>query len=169
MVKVKILYIGRFQPFHNGHLKLIKDIKDRYDEIIIGIGSSQYGFDEKNPFTVKERRLMIENTLKNNKINNYIIFEISDIHNYPKWVSHVESIIPKFDVVIANNPLTIELFKKKGYKVIKTKLYNRNVFSGEEIRKKMVNNQNWEKTVPKEVHKIILDIDGVDRLKNLAK
>jgi nicotinamide-nucleotide adenylyltransferase len=166
---MKILYIGRFQPFHNGHLKLIKKIIDEYDEIIIGIGSSQYGYDKNNPFTVEERRLMIEKTLKENKIDNFVIFEISDIHDYPRWVSHVESIIPKFDAVITNNPLTIELFKKKGYKIIKTKLFNRKLYSGKEIRKKILLNANWEITIPKPVFNIIKEIDGVKRIKNLSK
>lgn len=166
---MKILFIGRFQPFHNGHLKLIKKIKDEYDEIIIGIGSAQYGYDNNNPFTVEERRLMIEKTLQENKIDNILIFEISDIHDYPRWVSHVESIIPKFDAVITNNPLTKKLFKNKGYTIIKTKLFNRRLYSGKEIRKKILLNGNWEKTIPKPVYKIIKEIEGAKRIKNLSK
>ena len=50
---MKILYIGRFQPFHNGHLQLIKSIENKFDQIIIGIGSSQYSHDKNNPFTVE--------------------------------------------------------------------------------------------------------------------
>ena len=166
---MKVLFIGRFQPFHNGHLELIRDIKDNYDEIIIGIGSSQYSNDIINPFTFEERKLMIEKTLDENKINNYSIFEISDIHNYPKWVSHVESIIHDFDAIITNSPLTENLFKKKGYRVINTKLYNRKNYSGKEIRKKILFDEDWEKSIPKPVYKIIKEIDGVNRIKNLSK
>jgi nicotinamide-nucleotide adenylyltransferase len=166
---MKVLYIGRFQPFHNGHLELIKDINDKYDEIIIGIGSSQYSHDNLNPFSVEERKLMIEKTLEEYKINNYSIVEISDIHNYPKWVSHVQSIIPDFDAVITNSPLLTTLFKNKGYKVIKTKLYNRKEFSGKEIRKKMILDKKWEQSIPKTVYDIIKKIDGVKRIKNLSK
>jgi len=166
---MKVLYLGRFQPFHNGHLKLIKNIQTKYDEIIIGIGSSQYSHDKQNPFTVEERKLMIGKTLKENKINNYIIVEISDINNYPKWVFHVESIVPDFDVVISNNPITTTLFKKKGYRVIKSKLYNRKDYSGKEIRKKIFSNEEWEKSIPKPVYNIIKRIGGVERIKNLSK
>jgi len=167
---MKVLYIGRFQPFHNGHLKLIKFIHNKYDEIIIGIGSSQYSHDKQNPFSVKERKIMIEETLNENKINNFIIFEISDIHNYPKWVSHVESIIPDFDIVITNNPITTTLFKNKGYKVIRSRLYNRKKYSGAEIRNKILSsNEEWIKSIPKPVYNIIKRIDGVNRIKNLSK
>jgi nicotinamide-nucleotide adenylyltransferase len=166
---MKVLFIGRFQPFHNGHLELIKNIKDKYDEIIIGIGSSQYSYEIHNPFSVEERKLMIEKSLKLNRIDNYVIIEIPDIHNYPKWVSHVESLVSDFDVVISNSKLTTTLFNNKGYKVIKTKFYNRNNYSGKKIRENIITNKPWEQLIPKTVVDIIKEINGVKRIKNLYK
>jgi len=163
-----ILYIGRFQPFHKGHLELIKSIYTKFDKIIIGIGSSQYSHDLNNPFTLEERKSMIKNTLKENKIKNFEIFEIPDINNYPKWVSHVESITPKFDIVLTNNSITASLFKKKGYKIYKSKLFNKKEFSGKEIRKKMlISDESWKNSIPKSVYDIIVEIDGVKRIKNI--
>ena len=52
---MKALYIGRFQPFHKGHLKILQKLAKKYDEIIIGIGSSQYSNTLENPFTSEER------------------------------------------------------------------------------------------------------------------
>ena len=57
----KALFIGRFQPFHQGHLDAIKQISE--DEIIIGIGSSQYSKTDDNPYSFEERQKMIEKTL----------------------------------------------------------------------------------------------------------
>jgi len=165
---MKALYIRRFQPFHNGHLKILQKLIKKYDEIIIGIGSSQYSNTLENPFTSEERKLMIIKSLEEININNYRIVEIPDIHNYPKWVSHVVSIITDFDVVISNNPLTKCLFSKRGYIVKETQLYNRNECSGEEIRKKIINNGNWKDALPKAVYKIIVSIDGAARLKKLS-
>ena len=34
-------YIGRFQPYHNGHQSVLEHIAGKVDEIIIGIGSAQ--------------------------------------------------------------------------------------------------------------------------------
>ena len=169
MNKMIALFIGRFQPFHNGHLEIIKNIKDKYEKIIIGIGSSQNGNNIINPFTVEERKLMIQKTLKLYKINNYNIVKIPDINNYPKWVSHVKNIVPDFDAVITNNPITKSLFKKKGYLIVKTKFYNRKEFSGENIRKKILLDENWENSIPKPVYNIIKKINGIDRIKKLNK
>ena len=67
------LFIGRFQPFHLGHLHVIKKYYNKYDILFIGIGSSQYHHTAENPFTYEERKSMIELTLNAGQINNYRI------------------------------------------------------------------------------------------------
>lgn len=163
------LLIGRFQPFHKGHLQLIQGVCAEYDEIIIGVGSSQYGNTLENPFTSDERKLMIEESLGEIGVKNYRVVLIPDIHNYPRWVDHVVSIISDFDVVISNSTLTKRLFSEKGYDVKKTSLYDRGRFSGREIRRRIINDEPWENLVPGPVYNIIKNIDGVNRLKKLSK
>jgi len=162
---MKALFIGRFQPFHNGHLKIIKEASKKYSEIIIGIGSPQYNHTYENPFTNDERKLMIERSLNGVGIKNYKILSIPDIHNPPKWVDHVLSIISDFDVVITNNDFTKQLFSEKGYIIKETPLYNKDRYSGEVIRGKILNDEIWKDLVPTEVSKIIDKIDGVNRIK----
>ncbi len=52
------LLIGRFQPFHNGHLEVVKTISKKCDRMIIGIGSAQLSHTFENPFTAGERHLI---------------------------------------------------------------------------------------------------------------
>jgi len=163
------LFIGRFQPFHKGHLMLLQRISNQYDEIIIGIGSSQYHNTIDNPFSEDERKKMIAKSLDKIGINNYRIVLIPDIHNPPKWVSHVLSIVTDFDVVISNNSFTKQLFSEKGYLVKGTPYFEKERYSGEEIRRRMINNEEWEDLVPEVAAKIIKDIDGVQRLKDLSR
>jgi len=163
------LFIGRFQPFHNGHLEVIKKLSKEYKKIIIGIGSSQYSNIKDNPFTAEERKMMIKKSLESIGIKNYKIILIPDIHNPPKWVDHILSIFSDFDIVISNNSLTMRLFSEKGYKVKKTKLYEKNKFSGKEIRMKIAKNTQWKNLVPEEVYNIIKEIKGVERLRNISK
>ena len=162
---MKALFIGRFQPFHKGHLKAIKYLSDKYDEIIIGVGSSQYSNTVENPFSSDERMLMIRESLKQENIKNYKIILIPDIHNPPKWVDHVLSIISDFDVVVTNNDLTKKLFLEKGFKIKKTLLYNKKEYSGRVIRKRISDNESWENFVPKPCIQIIKNCDK--RIKEL--
>ena len=48
------VYIGRFQPLHNGHMNIIKKGIDECDVFIVIIGSIDKT-DDKNPFSYKER------------------------------------------------------------------------------------------------------------------
>ncbi|RPJ28200.1 MAG: nicotinamide-nucleotide adenylyltransferase, partial [Nitrosopumilales archaeon] len=57
------LFIGRFQPFHLGHIAAIKFAFTNVDELIIAIGSSQASYDPQNPFTAGERLSMIKDSL----------------------------------------------------------------------------------------------------------
>jgi nicotinamide-nucleotide adenylyltransferase len=163
------LYIGRFQPFHNGHLYVIKNLAKKYTKIIIGIGSSQYQDLKDNPFSAEERKLMIDKTLKNIDIDNYKIVLIPDIHDPPNWVNHVLSIYSDFEVIISNNDFTRELFSEKGFTVEKTPYYKKDIYSGKEIRRRIKNNESWEDLVPKPVYEEIMEIDGESRIKKIQK
>ncbi len=162
---MKALFIGRFQPFHKGHLKAIRYLSDKYDEIIIGIGSSQYSNTIDNPFSSDERMLMIKESLKQENIKNYKIILIPDIHNPPKWVDHVLSINSDFDVVVTNNDFTKKLFLEKGFKIKKTPLFNKKEYSGRVIRRRISGNETWDNLVPKPCIQIIKK--GDKRIKEL--
>ena len=148
------LFVGRFQPFHIGHLKDIKWILKKYDKIIIVIGSSQESDTKKNPFTVELRRKMIENSLKTEKIKKdvYEIIEIPDVYDDEKWVNSILE-KTKFNVVFTRNPWTKRCFEKFKIPVEKHPMF-RDV-SGTKIRGMMKNGKEWEKLVPKEIERIL--------------
>lgn len=59
MQRVGVL-VGRFQPFHNGHLFLVNEALKQVDCLLIVLGSSQESRTVKNPWTVDERIEMIQ-------------------------------------------------------------------------------------------------------------
>jgi len=54
--------IGRFQPLHNSHVKLIEQALEIADKVLILVGSSYAARTPKNPFTFDERKNMIQKT-----------------------------------------------------------------------------------------------------------
>ncbi len=166
---MRALLVGRFQPFHNGHMEVVKYIVSRYDAVIIGIGSAQYSHTLDDPFTAGERHLMISRSLEEEGIHNYYLVPIEDLHRNAIWVAHVEAIAPPFDVVFSNNPLTKRLFYERGYKVEEPPFYNRSKYSGKEIRRRIIRGERWEHLVPKGVAETIKEIDGIGRLRALAQ
>jgi bifunctional NMN adenylyltransferase/nudix hydrolase len=53
------VFIGRFQPFHNGHLEIVKTALEKAKRLIVVIGSSRAARTIKNPWTFEERAAMI--------------------------------------------------------------------------------------------------------------
>lgn len=162
------LYLGRFQPYHLGHHQVLSQISKEVDEIIIGIGSAQKSHEIENPFTAGERVLMVSSALSEFDIKHYVI-PIEDIQRNSLWVSHVKSMVPPFEIAYTNNPLVIELLSEAGIEVKQSPLFKRNSYSGTEIRRRMLKGEKWEHFVPEKVVEIIREIDGVKRLKTVAK
>jgi nicotinamide-nucleotide adenylyltransferase len=165
------LFVGRFQPFHNGHIQVIKDVLKENDEIIIVIGSAQYSHRLDNPFTAGERATMIRCALDETKIpiSKTWVIPVADVHVHMLWVAKVVGYTPKFSVVYSNEPLTRRLFSEAGYKVRSIPFHKRSIYSSTEIRKRMLLNKDWETLIPKSVATYIQEIDGVERLIDLAK
>jgi nicotinamide-nucleotide adenylyltransferase len=163
----RAFYIGRFQPFHLGHHKVISEIAKDVDELVIGIGSAQLSHTPENPFTAGERIMMISRSLEDLDLHYYVI-PIQDIYRNSVWVSHVTSMTPPFSVIYSNNPLVSRLFIEAGYKVNYSPMYNRTEYSGTEIRRRMLAGEDWEKLVPAAVVEVIKEIKGIDRLKSVS-
>ncbi len=161
------LAVGRFQPLHNGHMEVIRQCASESENLIIGIGSAQYSHEPENPFTAGERYLMIKEAMKDEGIDNYCIVPIEDLNRYSVWVAHVVSMSPPFSKVYSNNPFTRRLFSEAGYELRTSPLYNRDVFSGTIVRKRMVEDEDWRSLVPAAVADVIDRIDGVERVKQI--
>jgi nicotinamide-nucleotide adenylyltransferase len=165
------LYVGRFQPFHLGHLNAIEDVLKEVDELVIVIGSAQYSHNPNNPFTAGERLVMVRRALEECGIDleKVWVVPVPDVHLHMMWVSSVQGYTPHFDIVYSNEPLTRRLFMEAGHKVKRIRFFDRKVYSSTEIREKIVRGENWEKFVPKSVASFIKEIDGINRLKDLMK
>jgi bifunctional NMN adenylyltransferase/nudix hydrolase len=94
-------FIGRFQPFHNVHRKIIVEASEFSKKIVIVLGSHNQPRTLKNPFLSHERKQMIENSLRErNDIDVEdceIIFEYVEdsLYNDREWIANVTAIINK--------------------------------------------------------------------------
>jgi nicotinamide-nucleotide adenylyltransferase len=165
------LFVGRFQPFHYGHLAAIKDVLKEVDELVVVIGSAQYSHNLNNPFTAGERLTMTRMALEETEIDSRRIWivPVPDVHLHMMWVSALEGYTPHFDVVYSNEPLTRRLFMEAGYRVEPIRFHERKIYSSTEIREKMLKDESWKTLVPKSVAAFMKEIDGINRLRDLIK
>ena len=164
--------MGRFQPFHLGHLGAVKAVLKEVDELVIVIGSAQYSHSLNDPFTAGERLIMIRFALQEAKLSSsrLWIVPVPDVNLHMLWVSAVEGYTPKFKVCYTNEPLTHRLFAEAGYTVKSIPFFDRKQYMSTVIRQRMLKgDDSWRDLVPKSVADFIDEIDGVNRLRDLAR
>ncbi len=163
--------MGRFQPFHLGHLDLVKQILSECDEVFIAITSSQFNYLEKDPFTASERIEMIYQALKEDGVDlsRCFIIPIENQFNIATWTSYLKSTLPQFDKVYSGNEYVSMLLADTGIQVIKPKFLERERYNATRIRNLMIEDQNWQSFVPPIVANVIKKINGINRLKIISK
>lgn len=144
------LIVGRFQPFHKGHLFLIKKALEKADKIIIGIGSANI-IDENNPIDFETRKKVIKAVFYKEGIEDKLIkiVPLSDYFDDKKWLLNLVKQVGKFDLTLGHNEWTNSILKKAGYKVLKVDYYKRPLYEGWRIRKLIKEGEKWQDRVPK--------------------
>lgn len=161
----RALWIGRFQPFHLGHLSMAKRILAEVEELVIGIGSAQYSHTPENPFTAGERFEMTRRALTAEGLGKWVLIPLPDTGIHSTWVSHVASLVPPCDLAYTNSALVHRLFEERGWKVVELPLWERGTHSGTEVRRRMVEGGDWRSLVPAAVAAYLSLLRGQDRMR----
>lgn len=166
------LMLGRFQPFHKGHLALTKQILSECDELLIIIGSAQFNFIDKDPFSAGERVLMIHEALKEVGVDlsRCYIIPVANDENNARWLAYIRSMVPPFDVLYSGNDFVKYLARSQDSSiVIEDPMFAEiNEYNGTNIRRLMQEGKPWEHLVPPAVAKVIQQVGGIVRINMLA-
>lgn len=143
------LLIGRFQPFHFGHLYLIKKSLETVDQLVIGIGSASI-FDENNPLSYEQRRIILKKVIEKENLKERIIkiVDLEDFFNDEKWLTNVKKKAGRFDLVIGNNEWINKIMENASYLVKRISYYKRYLYEGWRIRRLINRSLNWHQRVP---------------------
>ena len=91
------IFIGRFQPVHNGHIHAIGVAASQVQKLYILIGSANQCRSIKNPWTYDERKQMLHLKLHAARITNYEIIPLNDYrYSDTQWMSDVRATIEHF-------------------------------------------------------------------------
>ncbi|MFQ6013139.1 MAG: nicotinamide-nucleotide adenylyltransferase [Thermoplasmata archaeon] len=163
-----MVFVGRFQPFHSGHLHMVRSLARDFDEVILILGSSQASHTPKNPFTREERDRMIRAVLEEEGVEGVQIVPVPDVGDHSLWLRQLLSLVPPFEAVVSHDPLTRRLFEEAGRRVLDRPLLDRSLLSGSEIRRRIREGEDWEELVPPAVRALIQEVDGVERIRALG-
>ncbi len=161
------LLIGRFQPFHLGHLEALQFALSKVEKLWVGLGSSNKPIEKNNPFSAEERKEMILSSIDDPMKDKISIYFIPDLDDHVKWIEKIDTIVPKFDIVFSNDELTKHLYSKRTVPITPIPFLKRDVLSGTNIRKLIISDQKWDDLVPDGTKNFLIKISAKDRLKNL--
>ena len=161
------LLIGRFQPFHLGHLEALQFALSKVDKLWLGLGSSNKSIEHNNPFSAEERKKMILSSIDDSMKNKITIYFIPDLDNHVKWIEKIDTIVPKFDIVFSNDPLTDHLYSKRTVQVISIPFLKRDQLSGTRIRNLIKSDQKWDDLIPNGTKILLENLDVKNRLEIL--
>ena len=83
------IYIGRFEPVHNGHMALLQRALDSAQQVIVVVGSAWQARSPKNPFTWQEREVMLRGALSDTDSSRVRVLPMRDYYNEAVWVQAV--------------------------------------------------------------------------------
>lgn len=91
-----IIYIGRFQPFHVGHLATVQKALELADKLIVVCGSARRSKSYELPWSVEERESMLRACLTPEQQNRVYCVGVSDrMYNDQQWVTEVQNAVDK--------------------------------------------------------------------------
>lgn len=132
-----ILYPGRFQPVHKGHVRVIEEAQKKYPNAKIIVDMDERLHDRDNPFNFEQRKNMFLERLKDSR---NIIFKKHNTDNCITTNDYLNTLYQEVDMVLAGKdyPLeAVEYWERKGkklnlaperyYGISSTKIRERNI------------------------------------------
>ncbi len=144
------LIVGRFQPFHKGHLHLFKEALQLADTVVVAIGSAYSDDHENNPLPYLVRKEMIERVIFEEGWQDQVV-KIVPSPDFPtdeQWVQTLFHNAGEFEIAVGNNDWTNRVISEQGYEVTEVPFARRDEFQGVVIRDLIRSGEAWEERIP---------------------
>lgn len=96
-----LVFIGRFQPVHNEHVRVIDEALQRAKKVLVLVGSSGKARTIRNPFTYQERKQMIQNVFNDSRIIIRPIFDKT--YNDVAWIKQIQDTVHSVALDVVND------------------------------------------------------------------
>jgi bifunctional NMN adenylyltransferase/nudix hydrolase len=92
-----LVFIGRFQPFHVGHIHVVNQALASAKKVVVLVGSSNVSRSPRNPFTFEEREQMILNAYEHDAgADRLSVHPLNDMADDDAWISQVQAIVAAY-------------------------------------------------------------------------
>jgi len=102
-----LIFIGRFQPFHVEHKRIVDTALEKANNVLVLVGSSGKARTVRNPFTFEERRDMISGSFvwaDSADRDRLLVKPLYDkTYNDVAWINQVQHIVKETALDLVNN------------------------------------------------------------------
>jgi cytidyltransferase-like protein len=156
------VYWGRFNPPHEGHLRVIRKFRDQYD-LVVAVGSSEHKNEKTNPFSGAERKQMMEAYLREAGIEGVRVIPLKD-GTSEAWA--IDNLIRKCQpdmLILSTEKSHLSDLARARLRVIR--FSRTGSVSSTRIRDSIAaGDDRWKRLTGKSVVRLILQFDGVRRI-----
>lgn len=148
---MKVGFVGRFQPFHKGHMKAVEELRNEHEVILVlGITGER---SRENPLNFEERKEIIRSCLPD-----IDIVGLEDTENDEDWTQEMIS-KTEIEAVATRNEDTAEVIGEfSDLEVIRHSNHRESVYSGTEVRRRIRSGEEWRYLVPECAKEVIADV-----------
>jgi len=156
------LFIGRFQPFHKGHMHALRYALSSCDRVVIGIGSSQEHGTDDNPIPADKRERIIRAALRGSGIasRRVALMRIPDFGDNEAWFRYIMKERKGIEVVFSRTRIVRRIFAGHGIPVIAPAWHRRRTLMATRIREMMKSGKRWQDRVPRSAVREIASHEG---------
>lgn len=138
---MKTAFIGRFQPFHKGHYQVIEQFGVEEIVVVIADGESRK---KENPLKAQERFEIIQEC-----IDSETVIQQNHPGNDELWTSELLEKTGAERVVTGNSRTRNAIEENSDIEVIEQEMFQPDLYSGTEIRRRIRSGEEWRYLVPK--------------------
>jgi bifunctional NMN adenylyltransferase/nudix hydrolase len=99
-----LVFVGRFEPFHNGHYAVVARALRLAKEVIVLIGSANKPRSIRNPWNVSEREVMIRAAFAADSNRIHVRAVRDHMYNDALWVSEVQRAVAEVTAAAGGAP-----------------------------------------------------------------
>ncbi|WP_435127349.1 adenylyltransferase/cytidyltransferase family protein [Halobaculum sp. D14] len=140
-------FLGRFQPFHEGHHRAVKWTADRYDDVVVALGSPERSRTPQNPLSERERRDLLRSCHPELPVV-AVPDEARGAPGHRSWATRLRD-LTEADVVVSGNPAVRRILRAHtDVRVVEQAMHAPDRYSGTEIRRRIRAGEPWRDLVP---------------------
>lgn len=160
------LVVGRFQPFHLGHLDLARRALDGHGGLVVAVTGAQFNYAEKHPFTAGERLDMIRGSLAEDGADmaRCAAVPVENTPNSAAWPAHLRAALPEFGPAYSGNAYVRALLNDAGVEATEPPMLDRQNLSGTRVRDLLASGGDWRALVPPAAARVIERAGGEARM-----